>query len=77
MATHCADEDGQKKTPGERERKKHGHPVSLRTRKTYRQNGCHVLEVAVVCEVLVALPVRLYHSLEPVTLQEGVTQCNT
>ena len=61
----------------EREREKHGHPVSLRTRQTYRQDGRHVLEVAVVCEVLVAPPVSLYHSLEPVTLQESVTQCYT
>ena len=48
--------------------------MSLRTRQTYRQDGRHVLEVAVVCEVLVAPPVSLYKSLEPVALQEGVTQ---
>ena len=55
----------------------HRKTPSRGTRLTYRQDGCHVLEVAVVCEVLVTPPVGLYQSLEPVTLHAGVTQCYT
>ena len=72
-ATHCGDEGGLRKTPAKREKRGHTQQNSKPGNKvlTYRQDGCHVLEVAVVCKVLVTPPVGLYQSLEPVTLHAG------
>ena len=67
-----------------KERETWTHTAKLQTRPTYGQDGCHVLEVSVVCEVLVTPPVGLHQNLEPLTLHAGrcytmlyVTQCYT